>query len=193
MKHFIMAKIELKKISKFYGKKQVLNEICLTVESGEFLSFLGPSGCGKTTTLRLIAGLETPESGQILIDGQCVADGGSQTFVPPGRRGLNMVFQSYALWPHMTAAENIAFGLQANRVTKKEARQRTQEALDQLQIGYLAERYPSEMSGGQQQRVAIARAIVTRPKILLMDEPMSNLDMRLRPKCSRCSNGFTGN
>jgi multiple sugar transport system ATP-binding protein len=144
------------------------------------MTLLGPSGCGKTTTLRVITGLENPEKGIITIGGKEVANGATHYYAPPSKRGLNLVFQSYALWPHMTVHDNVAFGLQMQSVSKAETRQRVESALDKMRILQLKDRYPSELSGGQQQRVAIARAIVTEPKILLLDEPLSNLDAKLR-------------
>lgn len=175
-----MSKIELKSIDKFYGKNHVLKDLNLTIEDGEFMTLLGPSGCGKTTTLRVVSGLEKPQNGFIYMDGREVVNAKELFYEAPSKRGLNLVFQSYALWPHMTVAENVAFGLETAKVPKAEIKKRVQNALDRLQIGQFIDRYPSELSGGQQQRVAIARAIVSEPKILLLDEPLSNLDAKLR-------------
>ncbi len=175
-----MSRIELKKINKYYGDVHVLKDVDLTVEKGDFMTLLGPSGCGKTTTLRVIAGLEAPRSGIITIDDIKVADGEALYNMPPAKRGVNLVFQSYALWPHMTVNENVAFGLTIHKTPKNEIAAKVKDALDLMRIAEYADRYPSELSGGQQQRVAIARSIVSRPKILLLDEPLSNLDAKLR-------------
>ncbi len=175
-----MSRIELNKVNKFYDKEHILKDVDLVIEQGDFMTLLGPSGCGKTTTLRVISGLENPQSGTVTIDGVAVADPESGKFSPPSKRNLNLVFQSYALWPHMTVFENVAFGLTVKKVPKDEIRTKVMSALEKMQIGEYAERYPNELSGGQQQRVAIARAIVSQPKILLLDEPLSNLDAKLR-------------
>ncbi len=175
-----MSRIELKNVDKFYGSNHVLKNLNLTIEDGEFMTLLGPSGCGKTTTLRVLSGLENPQHGVILMDGEEVVNADDLFFMPPSKRGLNLVFQSYALWPHMTVFENVAFGLSLKKMPKDEIKKRVQDALERMQIGEFAQRYPSELSGGQQQRVAIARAIVSEPKLLLLDEPLSNLDAKLR-------------
>ena len=175
-----MSRIELKNVDKFYGSNHVLKNLNLTIEDGEFMTLLGPSGCGKTTTLRVLSGLENPQHGVILMDGQEVVNADDLFFMPPSKRGLNLVFQSYALWPHMTVFENVAFGLSLKKLPKDEIKKKVQNALDRMQIGEFIQRYPSELSGGQQQRVAIARAIVSEPKLLLLDEPLSNLDAKLR-------------
>jgi iron(III) transport system ATP-binding protein len=150
------------------------------VGPGEVVTLLGPSGCGKTTTLRCVAGLERPDSGRIMIGDQTVLDVGAGVFVPPNRRKLGMVFQSYAIWPHMTVLENVAYALEGRGLRKAERRQRAIEALTMVQLAALADRPAPRLSGGQQQRVAIARAMVGRPQALLFDEPLSNLDARLR-------------
>ncbi len=175
-----MSRIELKNVDKFYGSNHVLKNLNLTIEDGEFMTLLGPSGCGKTTTLRVLSGLENPQHGVILMDGEEVVNADDLYFMPPSKRGLNLVFQSYALWPHMTVFENVAFGLSLKKMPKDEIKKRVQDALNRMQIGEFSQRYPSELSGGQQQRVAIARAIVSEPKLLLLDEPLSNLDAKLR-------------
>lgn len=175
-----MNLIELKQINKHFAGQPILKDIDLVVEEGDFMTFLGPSGCGKTTTLRVIAGLENPERGVVRIGGATVADGDKLEFVPPAKRGLNLVFQNYALWPHMTVMDNVAFGLVMKKMPKAEIRQKVEATLEKLHILPYKDRYPSELSGGQQQRVAIARAIVTEPRILLLDEPLSNLDAKLR-------------
>ena len=175
-----MSRIELKKVNKYYDKVHILKDVDLVIEQGDFMTLLGPSGCVKTTTLRVISVLENPQSGEVIIDGVRVADPHMGKFAPPSRRNLNLVFQSYALWPHMTVFQNVAFGLTIQKLPKQEIAEKVMSALERMQIGEYAHRYPSELSGGQQQRVAIARAIVSQPKILLLDEPLSNLDAKLR-------------
>lgn len=175
-----MSRIELNGINKYYGDSHILKDLDLVVEDGDFMTLLGPSGCGKTTTLRVIAGLEAPRRGTLKIDGVTAADGEALFNMPPAKRGVNLVFQSYALWPHMTVAENVAFGLAIRKTPKAEMRDLVDGALERMRIAEYANRYPSELSGGQQQRVAIARSIVSKPRILLLDEPLSNLDAKLR-------------
>ena len=175
-----MSKIVLTGINKYYGTNRVLKDVDLTIEDGEFMTLLGPSGCGKTTTLRVIAGLEKPQSGSIVMDGERIVNAAEIFFAPPAKRGLNLVFQSYALWPHMTVFDNVAFGLRVKHTPKDEIKKLVENALSRMQIGEYAGRYPSELSGGQQQRVAIARAIATPVELLLLDEPLSNLDAKLR-------------
>ena len=175
-----MSKIVLTGINKYYGTNRVLKDVDLTIEDGEFMTLLGPSGCGKTTTLRVIAGLEKPQSGSIVMDGERIVNAAESFFAPPAKRGLNLVFQSYALWPHMTVFDNVAFGLRVKHTPKDEIKKLVENALSRMQIGEYAGRYPSELSGGQQQRVAIARAIATPVELLLLDEPLSNLDAKLR-------------
>ena len=153
-----MSRIVLSHINKYYGNNHVLRDVDLTIEDGEFMTLLGPSGCGKTTTLRMIAGLEKPQEGTITMDGRTVVNARELFFEPPSKRGLNLVFQSYALWPHMTVFENVAFGLRVARMSKAQIRERVTGALERMQIAQFEERYPGELSGGQQQRVAIARA-----------------------------------
>ena len=167
-------------INKYYGTNRVLKDVDLTIEDGEFMTLLGPSGCGKTTTLRVIAGLEKPQSGSIVMDGERIVNAAESFFAPPAKRGLNLVFQSYALWPHMTVFDNVAFGLRVKHTPKDEIKKLVENALSRMQIAEYAGRYPSELSGGQQQRVAIARAIATPVELLLLDEPLSNLDAKLR-------------
>jgi iron(III) transport system ATP-binding protein len=161
-----------------YGQTRILKGIDFSLRKGETLALLGPSGCGKTTLLRLVAGLLAPTKGQISIAGQHVA--GEGTFVPPERRGLGMVFQDYALWPHLTVGGNVSFPLEMRGVGKAERRERTMRALDRVGLSAFSDRRPSDLSGGQQQRVAIARAIVAEPQLILFDEPLSNLDRELR-------------
>lgn len=175
-----MSKIVLTGINKYYGTNRVLKDVDLTIEDGEFMTLLGPSGCGKTTTLRVIAGLEKPQSGSIVMDGERIVNAAESFFAPPAKRGLNLVFQSYALWPHMTVFDNVAFGLRVKHTPKDEIKKLVESALSRMQISEYAGRYPSELSGGQQQRVAIARAIATPVELLLLDEPLSNLDAKLR-------------
>ena len=175
-----MSKIVLTGINKYYGTNRVLKDVDLTIEDGEFMTLLGPSGCGKTTTLRVIAGLEKPQSGSIVMNGERIVNAAESFFAPPAKRGLNLVFQSYALWPHMTVFDNVAFGLRVKHTPKDEIKKLVESALSRMQIGEYAGRYPSELSGGQQQRVAIARAIATPVELLLLDEPLSNLDAKLR-------------
>ena len=175
-----MSRIEISKLDKYYGDVHVLKNLDLVIEDGDFMTLLGPSGCGKTTTLRVIAGLEMPRSGTVTIGGVKAADGEVRYNLAPAKRGVNLVFQSYALWPHMTVFDNVAFGLSIRKMPKPEIREKVRNALERLHILEYEARYPSELSGGQQQRVAIARAIVSNPKVLLLDEPLSNLDAKLR-------------
>ncbi|MCQ2509705.1 MAG: ABC transporter ATP-binding protein [Lachnospiraceae bacterium] len=175
-----MSRIELKNIDKFYGKTHILKGINLTIEDGDFMTLLGPSGCGKTTTLRVVSGLEKPQNGTIYMDDKEIVNAKEAYFAQPSERDLNLVFQSYALWPHMTVRENIAFGLNIKKLPKAEVERRVMDALGRMQIAQYADRYPNELSGGQQQRVAIARAIASEPHLLLLDEPLSNLDAKLR-------------
>lgn len=175
-----MSRIELKHIDKYYGKNHILKDVSLTIEDGDFMTLLGPSGCGKTTTLRVVSGLENPQRGTIHMDGREIVNAAEAFFAPPADRELNLVFQSYALWPHMTVRQNIAFGLNIKKLPKDEVNRRIEDALTRMQIAQYIDRYPSELSGGQQQRVAIARAIASEPHLLLLDEPLSNLDAKLR-------------
>ncbi len=166
--------VELKSLNKGFDGKQIISELDLTIRNGEFLTILGPSGCGKTTVLRLIAGLEDVDDGQIILDGQDITD------IPAEQRFVNTVFQSYALFPHMTVFENVAFGLRMQKTPKADIQKRVEQALHMVQLADFAERMPNQLSGGQQQRVAIARAVVNRPKVLLLDESLSALDYKLR-------------
>jgi iron(III) transport system ATP-binding protein len=169
-----MALLSLKNIQKSFGATRAVDDVSLDVDQGEFFGLLGPSGCGKTTTLRMIAGLEVPDSGAIEFDGQNI------TRLPPERRGFGMVFQNYALFPHLNVFDNVAFGLRARHKSKTELDQRVASALELVQLPGYAQRRIDELSGGQQQRVAIARAIAIEPVLLLFDEPLSNLDVSLR-------------
>ena len=175
-----MSRIELKHIDKFYGSNHVLRDINLTIEDGDFMTLLGPSGCGKTTTLRVVSGLEKPQNGIMTIDGVEMINADDAYYAEPSKRGLNLVFQSYALWPHMTVYNNIAFGLKIQKMDKAEIDRRVMDSLRMMRIDMYKDRYPTELSGGQQQRVAIARAVASSPKLLLLDEPLSNLDAKLR-------------
>ena len=173
-----MATVTIKHITKAFGDNVVLKEFNETFQEGEFVTLLGPSGCGKTTMLRIIAGFEKPTSGELYIDDQLVS--GGKDFVPPEKRAIGMVFQSYAVWPHMNVFDNVAYPLRI----KKESKQKIKEAVDRVlaivHLSQYAERFPNQLSGGQQQRVALARALVAAPKLLLLDEPLSNLDAKLR-------------
>ena len=171
--------IRLQDITKSYGGKAVIRPTTLRISSGSFTTLLGPSGCGKTTLLRMIAGLETPDTGEIFFDDRCVFSQEKRISVPPEKRGLGFVFQDFALWPHMSVFENVAFGLRASGDTKDLDR-RVKDALHVVQLDDFAQRYPHQLSGGQQQRVAFARAIVIEPKCILFDEPLSALDALLR-------------
>ena len=175
-----MSKIELTHIDKYYGKNHVLKDLNLTIEDGDFMTLLGPSGCGKTTTLRVVSGLEKPQNGIMTIDGVEMINADDAYYAEPSKRGLNLVFQSYALWPHMTVYNNIAFGLKIQKMDKAEIDRRVMDSLRMMRIDMYKDRYPTELSGGQQQRVAIARAIVSEPRLLLLDAPLSNLDAKLR-------------
>ena len=166
--------LRLQHIQKDFGNGPVLHDLCLDVYAGEFLTLLGPSGCGKTTTLRIIAGLEKPNDGQVLLDGQDI------TRLPPEKRPINTVFQSYALFPHMNVFQNIAYGLKVLGVSRREQQQRVAEALSLVRLSGYEKRMPTQLSGGQRQRVAIARSVILRPRILLLDEPLGALDLKLR-------------
>jgi spermidine/putrescine transport system ATP-binding protein len=169
-----MNSVELEHVTKQFGDFVAVDDLSLQIRDGEFFSLLGPSGCGKTTTLRMIAGFEQPSQGEIFIHSQPVAG------IPAHRRPVNTVFQSYALFPHMTVSQNVAFGLEMAKVSKGEIKRRVAEALELVQLPRLGERKPGQLSGGQQQRVALARALVNRPEVLLLDEPLGALDLKLR-------------
>ncbi len=172
--------ITIKNLSKHFGNVAAVYHVSLTVESGSFLTLLGPSGCGKTTLLRCVAGLEDPDGGEIYIGDKLIFSHAKGISVPAGQRELGMVFQNYALWPHMKVDKNIAFALEIQKLGKEEMQKRVQQSLAEVKMEGFADRYPREMSGGQQQRIALARMLAYRPKVFLMDEPLSNLDARLR-------------
>jgi ABC-type Fe3+/spermidine/putrescine transport system ATPase subunit len=173
-----LSRLKLSGVSKRYGDFLAVDGIDLELKSGEFVSLLGPSGCGKTTTLRMIAGFVDPTLGTIEMDDRILSSPAGS--VPPDRRQMSMIFQSYAIWPNMTVEQNVAFGLELRKIASTEVKRRVGEMLEVVHMNHLADRYPSELSGGQQQRVALARAIVIRPSVLLLDEPLSNLDATLR-------------
>ena len=166
--------VDIKGVNKIYGTNHVVKDLNLLVEEGEFLTLLGSSGCGKTTTLRMIAGFEEPTTGSITVEGEPIED------KEPYERNVNTVFQSYALFPHMTIYDNVAYGLMMKKVPKKEIKERVLKMLEMVQLSGFEKRYPSQLSGGQKQRVAIARALINRPKVLLLDEPLGALDLKLR-------------
>ena len=173
-----MATITIKHITKAFGDNVVLRDFNEIFQDGEFITLLGPSGCGKTTMLRIIAGFERPTNGELYIDDQLAS--GGKTFVPPEKRGIGMVFQSYAVWPHMKVYDNVAYPLTIQKVPKEDIRRRVEGVLEITHLTQYAHRFPNQLSGGQQQRVALARALVAEPKLLLLDEPLSNLDAKLR-------------
>ena len=177
-----MSYIKIDNIVKKFGDKTVIDGISLEFEKGEFISFLGSSGCGKTTMLRMIAGFEEPTSGSIEIDGKVLYSSKDNIYMPAGKRNLGMVFQSYAVWPHMNLFDNVAYPLKIQKVDKEEIRRRTLEMLEIVGLGGREKEYPWAFSGGQQQRIALARALVMQPSVLLLDEPLSNLDAHLREK-----------
>ncbi|MFT6403881.1 ABC transporter ATP-binding protein [Marinomonas primoryensis] len=172
--HYKSGSVSFENVIKTFGNVTAIDNVSFTIEPGNLVTLLGPSGCGKTTTLRMLAGLEHPTSGRIMIGNKDV------THLPATDRDVSMVFQSYALFPHMTVAENVAYGLSASGVNKVEAKEKSEEGLELVGLEGYGERFPSELSGGQQQRVAVARALVLEPEVLLLDEPLSNLDAKLR-------------
>ena len=173
-----MATVTIKHITKAFGDNVVLKEFNETFHEGEFITLLGPSGCGKTTMLRIIAGFEKPTTGELYIDDQLVS--GGKTFIPPEKRNIGMVFQSYAVWPHMNVFDNVAYPLTIKKTPKDKIKTAVERVLAIVHLSQYAERFPNQLSGGQQQRVALARALVAAPKLLLLDEPLSNLDAKLR-------------
>ncbi len=174
-----MAFIEIRNLFKKFNQVIAVNNINLDIQKGEILTLLGPSGCGKTTTLRCIAGLEKPDAGDVIIDGKPMF---SQGFIPPAKREIGMVFQNYAVWPHMRVFDNIAYGLKLQKLPTATIKEKVAEILASVDLAGLGDRYPGQLSGGQQQRVALARALIRNPKVLLLDEPLSNLDAKLREK-----------
>ena len=175
-----MSEVRIEHVFKRFGDVTAVSDFDLTVKDGEFVSLLGTSGCGKTTSLRMIAGFERATEGEIYIGDHCVSSHIKNTFVPPEKRDIGMVFQSYAVWPHMTVTENVAYPLKIQKVPKEERAARVAEMLKLVHLDEYGSRYPHQLSGGQQQRVALARALVMRPGLLLLDEPLSNLDAKLR-------------
>ncbi|MBN8892252.1 MAG: ABC transporter ATP-binding protein [Rhodospirillales bacterium 70-18] len=173
-----MSKLSLHGLGKTFGRSVAVADVDLALAPGEFVSLLGPSGCGKTTTLRMIAGFMKPTAGRIAMNGGTISD--PSDMVPPEKRGMSMIFQSYAIWPNMTVGENVAFGLKLRKLPTAEVKRRLDKILAVVRLDHLVDRYPAELSGGQQQRVALARAIVIEPEVLLLDEPLSNLDASLR-------------
>ncbi|HVO88362.1 MAG TPA: ABC transporter ATP-binding protein [Casimicrobiaceae bacterium] len=175
-----MSELTVENLHLAYGDNPILKGVSLTLERGEVVSLLGPSGSGKTTLLRAVAGLEEPKQGRILVAGKVVYDASARVDIPAEGRNLGLVFQSYALWPHKTVFDNVAYGLKLRKISDDEVKARVTKALEQLSLAHLAQRYPHQLSGGQQQRVALARALVYNPPVILLDEPLSNLDAKLR-------------
>jgi ABC-type Fe3+/spermidine/putrescine transport system ATPase subunit len=184
-----MSRLTLNAVTKRYGAKTVIEPLSLDVPDGAFVALLGPSGCGKTTLLRMVAGLEDPDSGEIRLGNRVVFASGAGVNLPPEERGIGMVFQSYAVWPHMTVSDNVAYPLRVRRrqaqIEPAERDRRVREALELVRMGEYAGRFPHQLSGGQQQRVALARGLAMKPPVLLLDEPLSNLDARLRAEMRR--------
>ena len=173
-----MSTVSIKNVTKVYDDETVIDTFNAEIKDGEFITLLGPSGCGKTTLLRMIAGFRKPSTGSIAIDGKIVSN--DTTFVPPERRGIGMVFQTYAVWPHMNVFDNVAYPLKIQKLKKEEIKKRVGAILEIVHLSQYEKRMPSQLSGGQQQRVALGRALVAEPKLLLLDEPLSNLDAKLR-------------
>lgn len=175
-----MSSVILKDVIKKFGEITALESTSLSIEAGRFVSFLGPSGCGKTTTLRMVAGLSDPTDGEISLKDNIVFSKSKRIAVPPEKRNIGMVFQSYALWPHMSVYRNVAYPLTLQKISKAEIQRKVETYLEMVNLEGYAKRYPHELSGGQQQRVALARALIREPDLLLLDEPLSNLDAKLR-------------
>ncbi|MCR4627536.1 MAG: ABC transporter ATP-binding protein [Treponema sp.] len=173
-----MSTVTIKDVVKSFGSETVIKKFNAEIKDGEFITLLGPSGCGKTTLLRMIAGFHKQTSGSISIDGKVVSD--EKTFIPPERRGIGMVFQTYAVWPHMNVFDNVAYPLKIQKLSKEQIQKDVEEILEVVHLSQYKDRMPSQLSGGQQQRVALGRALVAKPKLLLLDEPLSNLDAKLR-------------
>ena len=180
--------IEIRNVSKQFGNFHALRNVSLDIASGELLALLGPSGCGKTTVLRMVAGFEQPSDGAILLGDRVLADAGAM--LPPEKRNMAMVFQSYALWPHMTVADNVGYPLKVRGLSGEAYRNGVREALDTVRLTDHAERRPADLSGGQRQRVALARCLVTRPDVVLLDEPLANLDRHLRQEMEETFRDF---
>lgn len=175
-----MARVVLEALTKEYDGAKVVRDLSVTIEDGQFVTFLGPSGCGKTTTLRMVAGFIEPTAGRVVIGDRVVSSPAEHAFVQPEERNIGMVFQSYAVWPHMKVVDNVAYPLKFRRMDSRERHERAERALAMVHLDGLADRYPHQLSGGQQQRVALARALVHEPDVMLLDEPLSNLDAKLR-------------
>lgn len=175
-----MSQVNINNLTKSFGNTEVLHQFSHTIQDGQFVTLLGPSGCGKTTILRIIAGFERPTTGSVSIGDRIVSD--EKTFVPPEKRDIGMVFQSYAVWPHMNVYDNIIYPLKIKKTDKKEIEKRAQDVLDIVHLTAYKDRMPDQLSGGQQQRVALGRALIAQPDLLLLDEPLSNLDAKLREK-----------
>ena len=180
-----MSLIVLRDVEKQFGEYHAIKRLNLEVHEGELMTFLGPSGCGKTTTLRMIAGLEMPTAGRIELAGRVLNDPAAAIAVPPEQRGMGMVFQSYAVWPHMTVARNIDYPLRVRKIDRGECTRRLTHVLSLVHLDGQEHKYPHQLSGGQQQRVALARGLIMQPKVLLLDEPLSNLDAKLRRSMRR--------
>jgi len=172
--------IDIVDVTKRFDDVKAVDNVSINIKKGEFFALLGPSGCGKTTTLRCVAGFVKPDEGEIIVSGETVVSVSKGVFVPPAKRGMGMVFQSWAVWPHMNVFDNIAYGLRIQKLRKDEIRRRVEDMLEIVQMRGLEKRYPQQLSGGQQQRVSLARALAPQPRILLLDEPLSNLDAKLR-------------
>jgi len=175
-----MSRVVLENLSKSFGEVNVVNDISLEIIDHEFLSFLGPSGCGKTTTLRIIVGFDMPTAGEIFIGDRLVSSAEKKVFVPPEDRNVGMVFQNYVVWPHMDVFKNVAYPLKMSKVKSADIRDRVMRVLSLVKLKGMESRYPHQLSGGQQQRVALARALIMEPDVMLLDEPLSNLDAKLR-------------
>lgn len=178
-----MAELKLVNLQKKFGNTVAVDDVTVTVKDGEFITLLGPSGCGKTTTLRMIAGFAKPTNGSILIADKPITSVAENIFLPPDRRDMGMVFQTYAVWPHMNIFKNVAYPLKFKKLSKAEIENRVSEVMTLVKLKGFEDRLPHQLSGGQQQRVALARALVMQPSVLLLDEPLSNLDAKLRKAC----------
>ncbi|MDO5562700.1 MAG: ABC transporter ATP-binding protein, partial [Synergistaceae bacterium] len=175
-----MAFVELRNVTKLFGEVRAVDDLNLSIEKGECFSFLGPSGCGKTTTLRMVAGFEDLDEGEIEVGGKLISSSHKNYYLPPEDRGFGMVFQAFAVWPHMTVYDNVAFPLKIKKLPKHEIEERTKQALENTNLTKQAQLYPNDLSGGEKQRIALARALSINPGLLLLDEPLSNLDPHLR-------------